>query len=368
LLARKRRISQQWINDMAFPIPYSAAPSRYESMPYRRCGRSGLKLPAISLGLWQNFGGVDVFETSRAILRYAFDHGITHFDLANNYGPPYGSAEENFGRVMATDFRSHRDELVISTKAGWDMWPGPYGDVGGSRKYLIASCDQSLKRMGLDYVDIFYSHRVDAETPLEETMGALATLHHQGKALYVGISSYSAELTRQAAEILKSHRVPLLIHQPSYSMLNRWIEGDLLTVLEELGVGCIAFSPLAQGMLSKKYLSGIPSDARAAKAGSLSKELITEENIRRIRGLNAIAEKRGQTLAQMAIAWVLRDPRVTSALVGARTVEQLADTLKSLEKLAFSAQELKEIDPLAADGGLNIWKASSSIGSGRKFV
>jgi len=253
---------------MAFPIPYVAAPTRYDSMPYRRCGRSGLKLPAISLGLWQNFGGDDVFEKGRSILHYAFDHGITHFDLANNYGPPYGSAEENFGRVMAKDFKGYRDELVISTKAGWDMWPGPYGDVGGSRKYLIASCDQSLKRMGLDYVDIFYSHRVDPETPLEETMGALATLHHQGKALYVGISSYSPALTEKAAEILRSHHVPLLIHQPSYSMLNRWIEKGLLEKLANLSVGCIAFSPLAQGMLTTKYLSGIPADARAAKAGS----------------------------------------------------------------------------------------------------
>jgi L-glyceraldehyde 3-phosphate reductase len=330
-------------------------------MLYRRCGRSGLKLPAISLGLWQNFGAVDVFETGRSILQYAFDHGITHFDLANNYGPPYGSAEENFGRVMATDFKGHRDELVISTKAGWDMWPGPYGDVGGSRKYLIASCDQSLKRMGLEYVDIFYSHRVDAETPLEETMGALATLHHQGKALYVGISSYSADLTRQAAEILKSFQVPLLIHQPSYSMLNRWIEEDLLDTLEDLGVGCIAFSPLAQGMLSNKYLAGVPADARAAKAGSLSQDLLTKDNIRRIRELNAIAEKRGQTLAQMAIAWVLRDPRVTSALVGARTAEQLADTLKSLENLAFGVEELNEINLYAKDGGINIWDVSSGI-------
>jgi L-glyceraldehyde 3-phosphate reductase len=346
---------------MTFLIPYSAAASRYESMPYRRCGRSGLKLPAISLGLWQNFGGADVFDTGRSILQYAFDHGITHFDLANNYGPPYGSAEENFGRVMATDFKNHRDELVISTKAGWDMWPGPYGDVGGSRKYLIASCDQSLKRMGLEYVDIFYSHRVDADTPLEETMGALATLHHQGKALYVGISSYSAELTRQAADILKSHRVPLLIHQPSYSLLNRWIEKDLIQTLGDLGVGCIAFSPLAQGMLSKKYLGGIPSDARAAKAGSLNPDLISKDNIQRIEQLNAIAERRGQTLAQMAIAWVLRDPRVTSALVGARTVEQLGDTLKCLEKTAFSVEELNEIDSHATDGGLNIWNVSSNI-------
>ena len=349
---------------MAFPIPYSAAPSRYESMPYRRCGRSGLKLPAISLGLWQNFGGADVFETGRSILHYAFDHGITHFDLANNYGPPYGSAEENFGRVMATDFKAHRDELVISTKAGWDMWPGPYGDVGGSRKYLIASCDQSLKRMGLDYVDIFYSHRVDAETPLEETMGALASLHNQGKALYVGISSYSAELTRQAAEILRSHRVPLLIHQPSYSLLNRWVEKDLLGTLEQLGVGCIAFSPLAQGMLSKKYLSGIPAETRATKSGSLSQSLITENNLHLIRELDAVAARRGQTLPQMAIAWVLRDPRVTSALIGARTVEQLADSLKSLENLAFGAEELREIDQYAKDGGINIWAESSDIAAG----
>jgi L-glyceraldehyde 3-phosphate reductase len=346
---------------MAFPVPYVPASDRYTGMPYRRCGRSGLKLPAISLGLWQNFGGVDVFETGRAILHYAFDQGITHFDLANNYGPPYGSAEENFGRVMTSDFKAHRDELVISTKAGWDMWPGPYGDVGGSRKYLIASCDQSLKRMGLDYVDIFYSHRVDPETPLEETMGALAQLHRQGKALYVGISSYSPELTRQAAAILKSEGVPLLIHQPSYSMLNRWIEEDLLDTLGELGTGCIAFSPLAQGLLSNKYVNGVPADARAARAGSFNQKLITDDNIRRIKALNEIAQKRGQTLAQMAIAWVLRDPRVTSALVGARTVEQLADTLKSLENLAFSDTELADIDTYATEGGIDLWKVSSSL-------
>jgi L-glyceraldehyde 3-phosphate reductase len=346
---------------MSFSLPYTAAPSRYDSMPYRRCGRSGLKLPAISLGLWQNFGGADVFETGRSILRYAFDHGITHFDLANNYGPPYGSAEENFGRVLATDFKAHRDELIISTKAGWDMWPGPYGDVGGSRKYLIASCDQSLRRMGLEYVDIFYSHRVDPATPLEETMGALATLHQQGKALYVGISSYSPQLTAQAAEILTSHQVPLLIHQPSYSMLNRWIEKSLLQTLADLGVGCIAFSPLAQGMLTQKYLAGVPADARAAKADSLSPEMITQENLRRIRELNAIAERRGQTLAQMAIAWVLRDPRVTSALLGARTADQLADSLKSLENLAFSTDELSEIDRYATEGGIDIWKESSTL-------
>lgn len=341
---------------------YTAAPDRYTSMPYRRCGRSGLKLPAISLGLWQNFGGADVFETARSILRYAFDHGITHFDLANNYGPPYGSAEENFGRVMASDFQTHRDELVISTKAGWDMWPGPYGDVGGSRKYLIASCDQSLKRMGLEYVDIFYSHRVDPETPLEETMGALATLHQQGKALYVGISSYSPDLTRKAAAILAEHKVPLLIHQPSYSMLNRWIERGLLDTLSELGTGCIAFSPLAQGMLTSKYLKGaVPEDARAAKAGSLTRAMISEQNLKRIRSLNEIAERRGQTLAQMAIAWVLRDARVTSALIGARTVEQLADSLRSLENLAFSDQELTEIDRHAQEGDIDLWKASSTL-------
>ena len=346
---------------MAFPVPYSAASTRYDTMPYRRCGRSGLKLPAISRGRWQNFGGDDVFETGRSILRYAFDNGITHFDLANNYGPPYGSTEENFGRVLATDFKSHRDELIISTKAGWDMWPGPYGDVGGSRKYLIASCDQSLRRMGVDYVDIFYSHRVDADTPLEETMGALAALHQQGKALYIGISSYSPELTARAAEILSWYHVPLLIHQPSYSMLNRWVEDKLLETLDDLGSGCIAFSPLAQGLLTKKYLNGVPSDARAGKAGSFSPDLLTEANLQRIHGLNTIAEQRGQTLAQMAIAWVLRDPRVTSALVGARTVAQLADTLKALRNLAFSKDELADIDTYAGDGGLNIWSVSSDL-------
>jgi L-glyceraldehyde 3-phosphate reductase len=347
---------------MPFPAPYTADPARYDGrMPYRRCGRSGLKLPAISLGLWQNFGGDDVFETGRAMLRRAFDRGVTHFDLANNYGPPYGAAEENFGRVMAADFAAHRDELVISTKAGWDMWPGPYGDVGGSRKYLLASCDQSLKRMGLDYVDIFYSHRVDAETPLEETMGALATLHQQGKALYVGISSYSAELTRKAAAILADHKVPLLIHQPSYSMLNRWIEEDLLDTLGDLGVGCIAFSALAQGMLTSKYLNGVPADARASKDGSLSTDLLTEQNLTHIRKLDAIAKSRGQTLAQMAIAWVLRDPRVTSALIGARTVAQLDDSLDAVNNLDFSADELAQIDAHATEGGIDLWKVSSSL-------
>lgn len=346
---------------MSFPTPYHAAETRYDTMPYRRCGRSGLRLPAISLGLWQNFGGTDCFETGRDILRYAFDHGISHFDLANNYGPPYGSAEENFGRVMASDFKPYRDELIISTKAGWDMWPGPYGDVGGSRKYLIASCDQSLKRMGLDYVDIFYSHRVDPDTPLEETMGALATLHQQGKALYVGISSYSPQLTAQAAAILESYKVPLLIHQPSYSMLNRWVEEELLDTLDDLGVGCIAFSVLSQGLLTGKYLNGIPADARAAKDGSFNPSLISEDNLTRINALNAIAKRRGQTLTQMAIAWVLRDPRVTSALMGVRTVTQLADILRSLNNLTFSPEDLAEIDIHATEGGVDLWRVSSEL-------
>jgi len=341
--------------------PYVAADTRYDAMPYRRTGRSGLDLPAISLGLWQNFGGEDVFETGRAILRRAFDLGVTHFDLANNYGPPYGSAEENFGKVMAHDFAAHRDELVISTKAGWDMWPGPYGGIGGSRKYLIASCDQSLKRMGLDYVDIFYSHRVDPTTPLEETMGALAHLHRQGKALYVGLSSYSPELTRQAAAILKSEGVPLLIHQPSYSMLNRWIEDSLLDTLEDLGVGCIAFSPLAQGMLTNKYLGGVPGDSRAARGGSLGGHLLSDDNLARIQALNAIAKARGQSLAQMALAWVLRDPRVTSALIGARTVAQLEDSLAALNTLGFTAEELAQIDRHATEGAIDLWKISSEL-------
>jgi L-glyceraldehyde 3-phosphate reductase len=347
---------------MPFEPPYIADAARYDAMPYRRCGRSGLDLPAISLGLWQNFGGADVFETGRAILRRAFDLGVTHFDLANNYGPPYGSAEVNFGRVLATDFKGHRDELVISTKAGWDMWPGPYGGVGGSRKYLIASCDQSLKRMGLDYVDIFYSHRVDPKTPLEETMGALAHLHRQGKALYVGISSYSPELTRKAHAILKDEGVPLLIHQPSYSMLNRWIEEALLDTLEALGVGCIAFSPLAQGLLTDRYLHGVPDGARAAKGGSLSQSQLSEDNLARIRALNEIAKTRGQSLAQMAIAWTLRDPRVTSALIGARTVKQLEYALASLRNLAFSTEELADIDRHASEGGIDLWRGVSSLG------
>jgi L-glyceraldehyde 3-phosphate reductase len=342
-------------------MPYQAAADRYDDkMHYRRCGRSGIDLPAISLGLWQNFGGDDVFETGRAVLRRAFDLGVTHFDLANNYGPPYGSAEENFGRIMAADFMPYRDELIISTKAGWDMWPGPYGGIGGSRKYLIASLDQSLKRMGLEYVDIFYSHRVDASTPLEETMGALAQIHRQGKALYVGISSYSPELTRQAAAILREERVPLFIHQPNYSMFNRWIEDGLLDTLEDLGAGCIAFSPLAQGLLTDKYLHGIPDDARAARGG-FDKSLVTDEVVRRVAALNQIAERRGQSLAQMAIAWSLRDPRVTSSLIGARNVAQLENSLGALNGLAFSAEELAEIDQYATDGGTDYWKESTAL-------
>ena len=343
-------------------IPYQPDPARYDGqMPYRRCGRSGLDLPAISLGLWQNFGGADVFETGRAVLRRAFDRGVTHFDVANNYGPPFGSAEENFGRVMAADFRGHRDELIISSKAGWDMWPGPYGGPSGSRKYVIASCDQSLRRMGLDYVDIFYSHRVDESTPLEETMGALAQLHAQGKALYVGISSYSPELTRKAAAILAEERVPLLIHQPSYSMLNRWIEDALLDTLGDLGVGCIAFSPLAQGLLTDKYLDGVPDNARAGAKGSFSEKMLTPETLDRVRALNQMAQRRGQTLAQMAIAWVLRDSRVTSALIGARSVEQLDDSLDAVNNLSFSDEELAEIDLDAKNSGINIWQKPSDV-------
>jgi L-glyceraldehyde 3-phosphate reductase len=329
-------------------------------MQYRRSGRSGLKLPAISLGLWQNFGGDAPFERQRAIVRRAFELGITHFDLANNYGPPPGSAEENFGRMLATDLRGRRDELVISTKAGYDMWPGPYGEWG-SRKYLLASLDQSLGRMGLDYVDIFYSHRFDPETPLEETMGALDSAVRQGKALYVGISSYSAQRTREAIAILRRLGTPLLIHQPSYSMLNRWIEPDLIAALKDEGIGCIVFSPLAQGMLTDRYLGGVPAGSRASHPGSMSVErMLTEGNLAKIRALNQIAQRRGQTLAQMAIAWVLRDPVVTSALVGASSVEQLEQNLVALDKLDFSAAELKEIDRYATDGGINIWADSSA--------
>ena len=331
---------------------------RYERMPYRRCGRRGLKLPAISLGLWQNFGANRPLENARGILRRAFDLGITHFDLANNYGPPYGSAEENFGRLLAQDFRSHRDELVISTKAGYDMWPGPYGDHG-SRKYLLASLDQSLARMGLDYVDIFYSHRSDPETPLEETMGALDAALRQGKALYVGISSYSARRTAEAAEILRELGTPLLIHQPSYSMINRWIEEELLAVLEEEGSGCIAFSPLAQGLLTDKYLEGIPESSRVRSGEYFSEHLLTDENLARVRGLNEIAQRRGQTLAQMAVAWVLRDPRITSALAGVSSVQQLEANVAALEHLDLDPDELAEIDGYAHDGQINIWAPSS---------
>ncbi len=340
-------------------MPYQAAAERYEAATFRRCGRSGLVLPPISLGLWHNFGGADVFETGRAVLRRAFDRGVTHFDLANNYGPPYGSAEENFGHVMQRDFRPYRDEMVISTKAGYDMWPGPYGDHG-SRKYLTASLDQSLRRMQLDYVDIFYSHRVDPETPLEETMGALDRAVRQGKALYVGISSYSPELTRRAAEILRGLGTPLLIHQPSYSMLNRWIEQELLGTLAELGVGCIAFSPLAQGMLTAKYLDGVPADARAAKGRSLSTDLLSKQNLQQIRALNELARGRGQSLAQMALAWTIRDKRVTSALIGARNVAQLDDSLDALGNVSFSAEELARIDDYATEGGIDLWRGSST--------
>jgi L-glyceraldehyde 3-phosphate reductase len=340
-------------------MTYVPAPDRYERMRYNRSGRSGLQLPAISLGLWNNFGYDHPFETGRAIVRRAFDLGITHFDLANNYGPPYGSAEENFGRMLALDLAPYRDELAISTKAGYDMWPGPYGEWG-SRKYLLASLDQSLSRMGLDYVDLFYSHRFDPETPLEETMGALDAAVRQGKALYVGISSYSAEKTREAAGILRELGTPCVIHQPSYSMLNRWIEPELLDTVGELGIGCIVFSPLAQGMLSDKYLDGIPEGSRASRSATLSPDLLTPEVLEKIGSLIEIARLRGQTLAQMAVAWVLRDPRVTSALVGASSVEQLEANVAALDHLEFSPEELDEIDRYATDSGINLWAASSS--------
>jgi L-glyceraldehyde 3-phosphate reductase len=331
---------------------------RYTRMPYRRTGRSGLMLPAVSLGLWQNFGGDRPIETQRAIVRRAFDLGITHFDLANNYGPPYGSAEENFGRILKADLAGRRDQLVISTKAGYDMWPGPYG-IWGSRKYLLASLDQSLQRMGLDYVDIFYSHRFDPETPLEETMGALDAAVRQGKALYVGISSYSANRTKEAIAILRELGTPLLIHQPSYSMLNRWIESDLLDVLGKEGVGCITFSPLAQGLLTDRYLNGIPAGSRASQAGSFSKDLLSNQTLSKVKALNQMAQGRGQTLAQMALAWTLRDPRVTSTLVGASSVAQLEQNVGALNKPEFSADELREIDRHATDSGINLWAASS---------
>jgi L-glyceraldehyde 3-phosphate reductase len=328
-------------------------------MPYRRVGRSGVLLPAVSLGLWHNFGHDRPLDTQRAIIRRAFDLGITHFDLANNYGPPYGSAEENFGRILRSDLRGHRDELIVSTKAGYDMWPGPYGEWG-SRKYLLASLDQSLARMGLEYVDVFYSHRFDPETPLEETLGALDAAVRQGKALYVGVSSYSATRTREAAEILRELGTPMLLHQPSYSLLNRWIEEGLLDVLGDEGVGCIVFSPLAQGLLTDRYLHGIPSDSRASRGDSLSTDMLSDANLGRIRALNEIAERRGQTLAQMAVAWTLRDPRVSSALVGASSVAQLEDTAAALQNLRFDDEELREIDRHATDGGINLWAASST--------
>jgi L-glyceraldehyde 3-phosphate reductase len=337
---------------------YVPDPKRYDGAQFRHCGRSGIVLPPISLGLWQNFGGIDSFETGRAMIRRAFDRGVTHFDLANNYGPPYGSAEENFGHILRKDFRDHRNELIISSKAGWDMWPGPYG-VGGSRKYLLASLDESLKRMQLDYVDIFYSHRPSMDVPLEETMGALADAVRWGKTLYVGISSYGPERTREAAQILRSHGVPLFIHQPSYSMLNRWIEQGLLATLDELGVGCIAFSPLAQGLLTTKYLHGVPENSRAtARSSSINKSMLSEENLNRVRALNEIARARGQSLAQMAIAWVLRDSRVTSALIGARNVQQLDDSLDAAKNLQFTAAELAAIDSHAQESGIDIWKAA----------
>jgi L-glyceraldehyde 3-phosphate reductase len=344
---------------MAIPEAYRAADDRYENLTYRRCGRSGLDLPLLSLGLWHNFGHDRAFDTQQAICRRAFDLGITHFDLANNYGPPYGAAEENFGRMLATDFRRYRDELVISTKAGWDMWPGPYGDRG-SRKYLTASLDQSLGRMGLDYVDIFYSHRFDPDTPLEETMGALDRAVRAGKALYVGISSYSPGKTEEAVAILRDLGTPLLIHQPSYSMLNRWIEDGLLDVLGEQGVGCIAFSPLAQGMLTDRYLDGIPADSRIRTGGALSEDMLTDQAMAKVRGLNAVAARRGQTLAQLALVWALRDPRMTSLVIGASSVRQLEQNVAALDNLTLSADELAEIDKYATEADINLWAGSSA--------
>jgi L-glyceraldehyde 3-phosphate reductase len=334
------------------------AENRYDSMPYRRCGRSGLRLPAISLGLWQGFGHEAPFEKVRAICRRAFDLGVTHFDLANNYGPPYGSAEENFGKLMREDLGAHRHELVISTKAGYDMWPGPYGEWG-SRKYLLTSLEHSLKRMGLECVDIFYSHRVDPDTPLEETVGALHSAVRQGKAFYVGVSSYSPTRTAEAAALLRQMGTPLLIHQPSYSMLNRWIEKGLLATLDREGIGCIGFSPLAQGLLTDKYLKGIPEGSRASREGSFSKGMLTEETLAKVRALHAVAERRGQSLAQMALAWTLRDPRVTSTLVGASSLAQLEANVASLEKLDFTPEEIEEIDRHATESGIDIWASSS---------
>ncbi|AIO50025.1 L-glyceraldehyde 3-phosphate reductase [Burkholderia cenocepacia] len=343
-------------------MAYEAASERYAGMQYRTCGKSGLKLPALSLGLWHNFGDSTPISTQREILRTAFDLGINHFDLANNYGPPYGSAETNFGRLLKEDFRPYRDELLISTKAGWDMWPGPYGSGGGSRKYVLASLDQSLQRMGLDYVDIFYSHRFDAHTPLEETAGALASAVQQGKALYIGISSYSAAKTREMAALLAQYKVPLLIHQPSYNMLNRWIEEDLLGTLDDVGAGSIAFTPLAQGLLTSKYLNGVPADARVNKpgGGSLKQEHLSADNLEHVRKLNTIAERRGQSLAQMALAWVLRNGRVTSALIGASRAGQVRENVGALQNLEFSAEELAEIDRYATEGGINLWEKPST--------
>jgi L-glyceraldehyde 3-phosphate reductase len=341
-------------------MTYIADADRYEQTSYRRCGRSGIKLPAVSLGLWQNFGDQTPIDVQRAMLRHAFDRGVTHFDLANNYGPPYGGAEINFGRLMREDFRPYRNELIISTKAGWDMWPGPYGDLG-SRKYLLASLDDSLQRMGLDYVDIFYSHRADPDTPLEETMGALATAVQSGRALYAGISSYSAERTAQASALLREMGVPLLIHQPSYSLLNRWIEGGLLDVLEAEGAGCIPFSPLAQGMLTSRYLDGIPEGSRASRPGSLSPDLLTDSALEHVRKLNELAQARGQSLAQMAIAWTLRDTRVTSALIGASSVKQLDENLDALAAPPFTDVELAAIDAHAVEAGVNLWAGSSAV-------
>jgi L-glyceraldehyde 3-phosphate reductase len=337
---------------------YLAAADRYQRMSYARCGHSGLKLPRISLGLWQNFGGTTPYENARDMVLKSFDAGITHFDLANNYGPPYGSAEENFGRILATDLAGHRDELIVSTKAGYDMWPGPYGEWG-SRKYLLASLDQSLKRMGLEYVDIFYSHRYDPETPLDETMRALETAVKSGRALYAGISSYGPDKTREAAALLRELGTPCLIHQPSYSMLNRWVEQGLLEVLEQEGIGCIAFSPLAQGLLTTKYLNGVPDSSRASRDGSFRKAMLSERNLGQVRALNDIAGQRGQTLAQMALAWVLRQPAITSALIGASSWPQIKECLGALQNLKFSAAELKRIDQHAIDADLNIWAASS---------
>jgi L-glyceraldehyde 3-phosphate reductase len=342
------------------PMTYLADPERYERMPYRRTGRSGLLLPAVSLGLWNNFGGDRPYETSRAIVRRAFDLGITHFDRANNYGPPYGSAEETFGRLLATDLAPYRDELVVSTKAGYDMWPGPYGEWG-SRKYLLASLDQSRRRLGLDYVDIFYSHRADPETPLEETMGGRDTAVSQGKALYAGISSYSPERTQEAAAILEGLGTPLLIHQPSYSMLNRWIEDGLLDVLDELGVGCIGFSPLAQGLLTDRYAEGIPEGSRIARDLSLDAKQLDEQTLAKVAGLREIAAARGQTLAALALAWTLRDPRMTSTLVGASSVEQLEQNVRALDRLDFTDDELAEIDRFATESDINLWSQSSDV-------